>query len=337
MQPPRARAGGGRNVARRIPPIHDGTAVHYVARDVPVIAPTDRMADVRRALTAHRFDSVDDLAVCEASRLVGLVRIEDALTAADDATAASVMDDDPPVVAPGTDQERAAWKAVRHGESSLAVVDAESRFVGLIPPHRMLGVLLWEHDEDIARLGGYLRRTAAARAATEERILRRYWHRLPWLLLGLAGCFVAGGIVRLFEATLLQHVLLAAFLPGIVYMADAVGTQTETLMVRGLSLGVPIGQVLARELLTGALVGITVAAVFLGPAVWLWSDAPVVVAGGIALLAACSTATLVGIALPWALDRLGWDPAFGSGPLATVVQDVLSIAIYFATAVAVIG
>jgi magnesium transporter len=325
------------SVSRHIPPIHDGTAVHYVAHDVAVVSPADRMADVRRTLRTQRFDCVDDLAVCEGTRLVGLVRIEDVLTAADYATAASIMDDDPPVVAPGTDQEQAAWKAVQHGESSLAVVDAEGRFVGLIPPHRLLGVLLWEHDEDIARLGGYLRRTAAARAATEERILRRYWHRLPWLLIGLAGCFVAGGIVRLFETTLFAHVLLAAFLPGIVYMADAVGTQTETLVVRGLSLGVPIGRVLARELVTGAFVGVTVAAAFLGPALWLWSDAAVVGAVGIALFAACSTATLVGIGLPWALDRLGWDPAFGSGPLATVVQDVLSIAIYFATAVALIG
>jgi magnesium transporter len=322
---------------QRVAPIRDGTAVHYVSRDVPVVSPVDRMDGVRRTLRARRFDCVDDLAVCDGSRLVGLVRIEDALTAPDDATAAAIMDDDPPVVAPGTDQERAAWKAVEHGESSLAVVDGQGQFVGLIPPHRLLGVLLWEHDEDIARLGGYLRRSAAARAATEERIPRRYWHRLPWLLLGLGGCFVASAIVRLFEATLLERVLLAAFLPGIVYMADAVGTQTETLVVRGLSLGVPIGSVLVREVVTGALVGLTVAGAFVGPAFWLWGDAAVVVAVGIAFFAACSTATLIGIGLPWALDRLGWDPAFGSGPVATVVQDVLSIAIYFATAAMVIG
>jgi magnesium transporter len=316
-------------------PVYDGTASHYVSRAVPVVRPTERAGDVRRVLTGRRFDCVDDIAVCEGTRLLGLIRIEDVLAAPSEATAASLMDADPPVVAPGTDQEHAAWKAVRHGESSLAVVDAEQRFVGLIPPHRMLGVLLWEHDEDMARLGGFLRRTEAARSASEEPVLRRYWHRLPWLLLGLGGSLVAGAIVRLFEEDLLRHVLLAAFLPGIVYMADAVGTQTETLVIRGLSLGVPIARVLARELVTGVLVGVTVAAAFLGVATVLWNDAAVVMAVTLALLAACSAATVVGIALPYVFDRFGWDPAFGSGPVATVVQDVLSIALYFAIAAAV--
>lgn len=71
-------------------------------------------------------------------------------------------------------------------------------------------------------------------------MLRRFWHRLPWLLLGLAGAFLAAGIVGSFERQLEENVILAFFMPGIVYMADAVGTQTETLVVRGISVGVPI-------------------------------------------------------------------------------------------------
>ena len=76
------------------------------------------------------------------------------------------MDSDPPVVTPGVDQELVAWKMVERAESSMPVVDAEGRFAGLIPPHRMLGVLLAEHDEDLARLGGYL---ATSRLAEQRR------------------------------------------------------------------------------------------------------------------------------------------------------------------------
>src|SRR3990170_111561 len=101
------------------------------------------------------------------------------------------MDADPQVVAPGVDQEVAAWKAVQHGETSLAVVDAEGRFAGFIPPGRLLAVLLWEHDEDMARLGGFVRDTAAARTASEEPVARRFWHRLPWLMVGLLGALLA--------------------------------------------------------------------------------------------------------------------------------------------------
>ena len=165
---------------------------------------------------------------------------------------------------------------------------------------------------------------------------RRLWHRLPWLLVGLAGALAAAAIVSGFEEDLSRNVLLASFIPGIVYMADAVGTQTETVLIRGLSVGVPVGRVLVRELLTGLLVGAALAGIFVPIGLAAWGDTEVIVAVGLALLAACSVATLVAMALPTLLRRLGVDPAFGSGPLATVVQDLLSILIYFAIAIAVV-
>jgi magnesium transporter len=126
---------------------------------------------------------------------------------------------------------------VRHGESALAVVDQQGRFIGLITPHRLLAVLLAEHEEDLSRLGGFLKTTSVARDTTEEPVRRRLWHRLPWLLLGLFGALVAADVVGRFEELLRVQVMLAFFMPGIVYLADAVGTQTETVIVRGLSLG----------------------------------------------------------------------------------------------------
>jgi magnesium transporter len=145
----------------------------------------------------------------------------------------------------------------------------------------MLAVLLEEHDEDIARLGG--------------------------------------------------------FLPGVVYMADAVGTQTEALVIRGISVGVAIRNILVRELLTGAIIGGAVALAFLPFAFFIWDDARVAWVVALSLFAACSTATFVAMGLPDLLHRLGRDPAFGSGPLATVIQDLLSILIYFAIAAALVS
>jgi magnesium transporter len=189
-------------------------------------------------------------------------------------------------------------------------------------------VLLWEHDEDMARLGGFLHDARTARRASQEPVVRRLWHRLPWLVVGLAGALAAALLIESFEAELSANVALAYFIPGIVYMADAVGTQTETLLIRGLSVGVRIGEIVRREIITGLLVGAVVAGLFFPVALWLW-DAAVATAAALALLAACSIATLVAMVLPWALNRLGKDPAFGSGPLATVIQDLASIVIYF--------
>ena len=122
-------------------------------------------------------------------------------------------------------------------------VDDAGEFVGLVPPFSMLGVLLHEHTEDLARLGGYLHDTEAARTSSLEALGRRLRHRLPWLLIGLVGAMIAALIVGGFEEDLHEQVILAFFVPGIVYMADAVGTQTETLVIRGLSCGVSIRSV----------------------------------------------------------------------------------------------
>jgi hypothetical protein len=172
-------------------------------------------------------------------RLVGTARIEDVLAASPDDTLGRIMDPGPPSIAPGADQERAAWHAVQSRQASIVVDDESGRFQGLIPSWRMLSVLLNEHDEDMARLGGFLHDTEAARTASEENVARRFWHRPPWLLVGLAGALVAAVIVQGFEEQLEANVLVALFIPGIVCMADAVGTQTETVLIRGLSVVSP--------------------------------------------------------------------------------------------------
>ncbi|WP_199433763.1 magnesium transporter [Qaidamihabitans albus] len=314
-----------------------GTAAAHATVRVPIVAPEDKVDAVLDALRGRRFDSAAVVAVCRNERLAGLATMERLLAAPAGATVAQVMDAAPPVVAPDTQQERAAWAALRHDEPGLAVVDTAGRFLGLIPPQRLLAVLLAEHDQDLARLGGFLGTASAARQASTESIHRRLWHRLPWLFAGLLGAMLSAGVVGAFELALERQVLLAFFVPAVVYLADAVGTQTETLVVRGLSVGVPVGRVVFRELVTGVLIGLLLASIALPLTLWLWGNAEVAVAVGLALFAACSIATLVAMLLPWLFSRFGIDPVYGSGPLATVLQDLLSILIYLATASAIVG
>ena len=308
-------------------------AAAHATRQVPVAAPGDATGTVRDALLGHAFESADDVAVVEGDRLVGLVTLERLLAADAESPLSAVMDSEPPTVSAEAAPEEAAWTMIEHAESSLPVVDRDGRFVGLIPPRRMLRVLLTEHDEDMARIGGYMASTSRARQAAQEQLGRRLWHRLPWLLVGLAGAMLATLLVGAFEEQLDRNVLLAFFVPAIVYMAGAVGAQTVTVLIRGLSVGVTIRQVLVRELLTGAVIGLFLAAVFLPFALFAWGDTEVAVAVALALFVSSAVSTVVAMALPALFQRLKLDPAFGSGPLVTVVQDLLSIAIYFAIAV----
>jgi magnesium transporter len=312
-------------------------AAHAVA-DVPIARAEQTAQEVLTGLRGRRFDTVALVAVCSGDVLLGVVTMERLLAATPPAVpVVDLMDPAPPTVTPGTDQEHAAWQAVQHGESALAVVDEHGRFVGLVPPQRLLGVLLAEHDEDLARLGGFLASGAAARSAAVESVRRRLWHRLPWLLVGLAGALLAAGIVGFFEHQLEEQVLIAFFVPGVVYLADAVGTQTEALVIRGLSVGVGIGRVARREAITGVVLGLLFAALSYPLVLLLWGDAQVAAAVAVALFAASSVATVIAMLLPWVLHRFGRDPAFGSGPLATVVQDLLSIAIYFVAAAVIVS
>ena len=311
-------------------------ASEHASTGVPITLPTNRIEDVRRALVGQHYETASLVIVCEAGKFLGVLRIEELLAAPADALVASVMDRDPPIVAPGLDQEVAAWHAIRNEESALSVVDAEGRFVGVIPPHRLLAVILSEHEEDLSRLGGFIKSTASARTTSEEPVQRRFRHRIPWLLVGLAGALLAADFVGWFEAQLEQKVMLAFFIPGIVYLADSVGTQAETIVVRCLSVGIGIRQMIRRELLAGLAIGIVLGTAGGLLVWWRWQEADVALVVGLAVFAASSTATLAAMAVPWLLDTFDFDPAFGSGPLATVIQDLLSILIYFVIALVVV-
>lgn len=322
-----------------VPPIDDrvlATAAEHVTTRVPTARPEDTAGAVRDGLIGARHESVADVVVLRDGRLEGLVPIAALLAAPASATMAALMNADPPVVGPGLDQEAAALRLLHSDDTGLAVVDGDGVFRGLITPHRMLAVLYDEHDEDLARIGGYMATTARARSAAEEGVWQRLLHRVPWLLVGLVGAMLAAVIVGSFEEQLRQEVLLAFFAPGVVYMADAIGTQTEALVIRGLAVGVGIRRMAIREIVTGLALGVIVAAAFLPLGRLIWDDGRVAVAVSLAFLASCAIATAVAMALPLVLQRLGRDPAFGAGPLATVVQDLLSLLIYFSITAAIV-
>lgn len=108
---------------------------------------------MRQALVGQHYGSASHIVVCEGVKFLGILRIEDLLAASADILVGSLMDREAPFVGPGVDQEVAAWHAVQNEEAALSVVDNEGRFVGIIPPHRLLAVLLSEHEEDLSRLG----------------------------------------------------------------------------------------------------------------------------------------------------------------------------------------
>lgn len=302
---------------------------------VPVLAPDATVGSARRLIIESEFDRVDEIAVVDNGRLAGLVGWRELFRASPQDLLSEVMDEHPVVLRPGSSEEEAAWHLARRGQANLAIDGGDGKFAGLIPAHVLLGRLLTELNEDSARLGGYLASESTARRSAEEPVLMRLTHRIPWLVLGLVGAMFSAVIVGSFEEQLSQKVLLAFFVPAVVYMADAVGTQTETLLIRAMSANVDIKRMVRREALTGILLGILIGLVFYPFALIGWGDQRVALAVAIALFASCSIATSVATILPRMLAHFGSDPAFGSGPLATIIQDLLSIAVYLVIATSI--
>jgi magnesium transporter len=319
--------------------LHPEAAANLAVAQVPTFNQALSAADARAQLRTANFEAIDAvLIVDDGGRFAGAANLKDLLQAPDEVPLSAVLIKDWPVASPETDQEHVADLAHQHKVPAIPVIGANGKPLGLIPAMALLEILAQEHHEDVHRLAGILKQRAGARHALDDRPLSRAGQRLPWLLVGLALSTGATAMMVSFEHALKANIIISFFIPALVYLADAVGTQTEAIVVRALSLRTrPLGPLLVAEVATGALIGLPLALLaFFG--IWLFfQDFRLAIGVAVALFAASTMASVLGLLLPWLLARLGTDPAFGSGPVATVIQDVLTIAIYFAVMTAVIS
>ena len=290
-------------------------------------------------MLGRHYDCAESIVVLDThERVIGQVSLSLLLELEPGAIIQSAMQTRMPLVFMDTDQERVASMALQHGLTAVPVVDSEGKLCGVIPASALLGVLRQEHVEDIHRLAGIARENQMAREAIEAPPVRRVRHRLPWLLLGLTGSTAAALLMAQYEDILTRNIGIAFFVPGIVYLADAIGTQTEAIAVRGLSLShVGIMHLLAGELRTGLLLGAILGAIALGGTWLAIGDVRLGAAVALSLMLASALASAIGLILPWLFAHLGWDPAYGSGPLATIIQDVLTLAVYLSVAAATLA
>ncbi|MBI2086293.1 magnesium transporter [Candidatus Daviesbacteria bacterium] len=174
-----------------------------------------------------------------------------------------------------------------------------------------------------------------------ELVSAKFWDlikiRLPWLVVGLVGGLVASMVVSRFETSLQETIALAFFIPVIAYMSDAIGTQTETILIRALTnLKFDITKYVYRELLLGAVIGSVLGIVTGVFAYFLSASSRVGYVVGISLFISMTIAAVLACLTPLILRSFGKDPAVGSGPFTTAVQDVASLLIYFSVAILIL-
>lgn len=242
------------------------------------------------------------------------------------------------VVHPQTHQERAAYLALQHTIKAVPVVDHDGIFLGEITSDSILRILHKEMHEDSLKRAGIRHPDALHSNVLTLSLFSSFKHRIPWLFLGLIGGLLMAKVIGFFEQTLEQNLVLAAFLPLIVYMSSAVGTQMETYIIRDLATEqkLQIQPYLLRNIMIVFCIGIVLSLVlFLSYGFFsgAWYLAVVL---GTSLLASVLSSLFTGLLIPLAFSKLSLDPADASGPVATILQDMMSIVIYFGIATAML-
>jgi magnesium transporter len=248
----------------------------------------------------------------------------------------AIMTQDVFSVSTDMDQEEVAKIVARYDILAVPVVDESHRLVGIVTVDDVIDIFRREATEDILKMAGVGEEFVETKSVFKSTRLR-----LPWLFASCIGGILAFFIIGGFEESLKQVTYLAAFIPVIMGMGGNIGTQSSTIVVRGLAtgrLGVnDLHQVVLKELAIGIILGL-IYGVFIGAVAQLsFSTFMLAIAVCAAVLCSMSVAALVGSLVPMLFARVNIDPAIATGPFVTTAIDIISVFFYFMIATTLLG
>lgn len=294
------------------------------------------VADVQRMLLkkSKEFRTLDYIYVVNGNDVLrGVVSVKEVLQSPKEAKVEKIMKRDLVAVRPLAHQERIVYLAMKHNIKAVPVVDKNNRLLGIVPHDTILDIFHREAQEDILKLAGVHQENKEMELikASPSKMIRA---RLPWLIFGLLGGVLAANVVGFFESTLSAYLSLAMFIPALVYMSDAAGTQTETIFIRSMALNPKLRAkaYIWREAKVGLFIAIVCGALLSVIAMYGWSQPLLGVIVGTSMFFGIFAAVLIATLIPWVLKKLKTDPAMGSGPFATIVTDITTLFIYFSIA-----
>ena len=267
-------------------------------------------------------------------KLEGIVSLRKLVISDEDDTIEDIMDRDVIYVHTNYDQETVAGMFKKYGFLALPVVDKEDRLTGIITIDDIVDVIDQETTEDFQKM--------AAMSPSEERyldasIFNLAKQRVVWLLVLMISATFTGGIIRKYEGVLETVVVLTAFIPMLMDTGGNSGSQSSTLIIRGLALGEidlkDAGKVMWKEFRISILVGLALAIVNFFR-IYLLDNVGIFVSltVSITLLATVIISKVVGGILPMIAKKMNIDPAIMAGPLITTIVDALSLIVYFGIA-----
>ena len=270
-------------------------------------------------------------AVDDDGRLTGVVSLRNLVTTSSDTTLENIMSRRVHSVRPETDQEEVARIVSQYNFLAVPVVDAEDKLLGIITVDDVVDIIREEATEDFLQMVGA--------GKDREILLKSSWDnarmRFPWLFASWVGGILAAFIIGAFDNILQSTIVLAAFIPVIIGMGGNIGTQSSTIIVRGLATG-RVGlensvKILLKEMRVGLILGILYGILLGVFAIFRFLDvSPMLgLVVGLSICASMIIAATIGSLVPLILNRFDIDPAVATGPFVTTAIDILGVALYF--------
>lgn len=252
--------------------------------------------------------------------LVGAIPLQKLITSRRNSPATEAIDKTIPSVQTDVDQEEVARMFEKYDLVSLPVVDAGSHLLGRITVDDIVDVMEEETSEDIYRIAGLDEDDNVFNEPMES--VKR---RLPWLYFNLLTALVSALVIGFFEDTIQMVIALAVFMPVVAAIGGNAGSQTLTLIVRGMALGEVTFEnsrkALYKQIIVGIVNGLAVGVV-IGIIAYLWKGMPVLgVVLGLAMIINVFVGTLIGTLIPLSLKWMKADPALGSHIFVTAFTD----------------
>lgn len=295
------------------------------------------IVDIRR--NSLEKETIETCFVTSATRVLeGTVTLQNILTSRDDTTIQEIVDKDIFSVGTTEDQSVVADLFKKYELLSMPVVDSENRLVGVITIDDVLDVIEEENSEDIYIMGAV---TPSEDSYLKSSVFELAKHRILWLLVLMISASITGFIIRRFDEVLSSMVLLAAYIPMLMDTGGNAGSQSATMIIRGLALGEiktrDAFKIIRKEFAISLLVGSVLAMVNLGKLLLL-DRVSLMVAVTICISLFCTVivAKICGGLLPILAEKCKVDPAIMASPLITTIVDAVSLTIYFVLATAIL-
>lgn len=272
----------------------------------------------------------------EHGKLLGVCSLRQLVVVPPDTPLKAFMSADVFAVQTYTDQEEVAKIVARYDILAVPVVDDTNKLVGIVTVDDVIDIFRKEATEDFLKMAG-----VGAEFVETKSVLKSMKIRLPWLFASCLGGIFAFFIIGRFEESLSKFTYLAAFIPVIMGMGGNIGTQSSTIVVRGLATGLlnikEIWSVVLKELAVGFMLGLVYGSLIALVAQVQYTLPAVGISVGLSVICSMSVAALVGSLVPMIFARINIDPAVATGPFVTTSVDIISVFFYFQIATILLG